>query len=360
MSPIEIGPRGLGFTLWSYRWQPGSKGPPPLLFIGGILIFISSIFLLILGPYVYKQHLLSTQGKLTTGIVSTKRMRQASDSGDSDTSYEVDYSFNTADGTKVEGNDTMDPDAWDQIKEGSSLQIEYVPIKPRINQIGVTSSVLFGYLAIVVASIVWLVGATLAGKGLLGRSSAPHSDATPEATPGEVETELPSFLKNRIGPATAFGTVILFVGAIFLLIGVVNLREERAFRTYGKTATAIVLTKSSHEEYDHQNNRETHYDLGYRFTTDDGKSVRGSAQVNWRTWRSIHERDPIQIVYLPQHPARNRLASDHPGFLLWIVSVLGTLLVGGGAILAGYGLIGTTRNRPKRARISAPRRSRSP
>src|SRR3981081_4048490 len=146
MSPI---------SLWSYQWHSGSKGPPPLLFIGGILIFISSIFFLILCPYVYDQHLLSTQGKVTTGIVIKKRMRQASDSGSSDTSYEGDYSFNTPDGTKVEGNDIMDPDAWDQINEGSSIQIEYVASKPRINQIGVTVSVLFGYLALVVASASW-------------------------------------------------------------------------------------------------------------------------------------------------------------------------------------------------------------
>src|ERR1700730_14940450 len=134
MSPI---------SLWSYQWHSGSKGPAPLVFIGGILIFISSIFLIILGPYVYDQHLLSTQGKVTTGIVIKKRMRQASDSGSSDTSYEVDYSFNTADETKVEGNDTMDPDAWDQINEGGPIQIEYVASQPRINQIGVTFSVLY-------------------------------------------------------------------------------------------------------------------------------------------------------------------------------------------------------------------------
>src|ERR1700730_5143465 len=117
MTPPEIGARGPGFTLWSYRWQSGSKGPAPLLFIGGILVFISSIFLLILGGEVYKQHLLSTQGKVTTGTVVKKMMRRASDSGSSDTSYEVDYTFTTADGIKVESNDTMDPDAWDQINE---------------------------------------------------------------------------------------------------------------------------------------------------------------------------------------------------------------------------------------------------
>jgi len=167
MSPVEIGPRGPRFSLWSYRWQSGSKGPAPLVFIGGVLIFISSIFLIILGPYVYEQHLLSTQGKITTGTVVKKLMHQASDSGNTDTSYEVDYSFLTAEGTKVEGNDTVDPDVWDQINEGGSVQIEYAASKPRINQIGVTSSVFFGYLALVAVppDVVTLIGPVVAPAG---------------------------------------------------------------------------------------------------------------------------------------------------------------------------------------------------
>ena len=156
MSPI---------SLWSYQWHSGSKGPPPLLFIGGVLIFISSIFFLILGPYVYDQHLLSTQGKITTGTVVKKLMHQASDSGNTDTSYEVDYSFLTAEGTKGEGNDTIDPDVWDQINEGGSVQIEYAASKPRINQIGVTSSVFFGYLALVAVPFLAAVALGWACRG---------------------------------------------------------------------------------------------------------------------------------------------------------------------------------------------------
>ncbi len=294
MSPIEIGPRRRGITLWSYKWQSGSKAPP-LIFIGGVLLFVSSIFLALMGSYVYRAHRLASEGKFATGTVVKKVMHQASDSGTSNTSYEVDYSFTTAEGLKVESNDTIDPDAWDQLKEGGPVQIEYAASKPRINQVGATSgAIIGGYVVVVLASVMWLVGATLAVKGLLGPWSAParsgkpatHADPGVVLNKGRVEVDLPPFLKDKVTPWTFFGTLLLICGAILLLIGVANLRQERTFRAEGKPATAIVLTKSSHQEYDQQNDTyQTHYDLDYRFTTDDGKSARGSAEVNWRMSR---------------------------------------------------------------------------
>src|ERR1017187_4814185 len=352
MSLFDGQPQRRGIRLWSYKWQSGSKAPP-LIFIGAILLFVGSIFIAIMGTYVYRAHRLASEGKFATGTVVKKVMHQASDSGTSNTSYEVDYNFTTADGRTLEGNDTIDPDAWDQLKEGGPVQIEYAASKPRINQVGATSGpLIIGYIVVVVASVIWLVGATLAVKGLRGPWSAParsgktatHADSGVVYDKGRVEVDLPPFLKDKVTPWTFFGTLLLICGAMFLLIGVANLRQERAFRAEGKPATAIVLTKSSHQEYDQQNDTyQTHYDLDYRFTTDDGKSARGSAEVNWRTWRSINERDAIRIIYLPMRPTRSRLASDHPGFFLWSVTVIGALLTGGGTILLGYSLFDTAR-----------------
>ena len=347
-------PQRSGIRLWSYQWQSGSKAPP-LLFIGGVLLFVSSIFIGFMGDFVYRAHRLASEGKFSTGTVVKKVMHQASDSGDSNTSYEVDYFFTTADGRKLEGDDKVDSDVWDQLKEGGPVQIEYAASKPRINQVGATGgAIIGGYIVVVLASVMWLVGATLAIKGLLGPWSAPAKRGKSERPAdsgvvhkrGGFEVELSPFLRDKMTPWTAFGSILLACGSIFLLIGAANLRQERAFRAEGRPATAIVLTKSSHQEYDQQNDSyQTRYDLDYRFTTDDGKSARGSAEVNWRTWRSINERDPIQIIYLPMRPTRSRLASDHPGFFLWFVTLLGATLTGGGVILLGYGLFDTARKR---------------
>jgi Protein of unknown function (DUF3592) len=158
-----------------------------------------------------------------------------------------------------------------------------------------------------------------------------------------VELGVPPFLKSA-GPLGLFSSIMIVIGAMFLLIGVANLYQEQAFRREGKTATGIVLAKSSRVEHDQQDDTyETHYDLDYRFTTDDGKSVRGSAEVSWTRWKSIHERDEIQIIYVSQRPSKNRLLANHLAFFLWFVSALGGALAGGGAILLGYGFFSTRR-----------------
>lgn len=181
MNPIERGPRRRGILLWrwQYTWQPKTNAQF-LLFAGAILLFISSIFLALMGNYVYRAHRLASEGKFATGAVVTKVMHQASENGTSNTSYEVDYVFTTADGIKIESNDTIDPDAWDQLKEGGPVQIEYASSKPRINEVGATSGpIIIGYIVVVVASVMWLVGATLAVKGLRGTWSVPARSGKP-------------------------------------------------------------------------------------------------------------------------------------------------------------------------------------
>jgi hypothetical protein len=353
MSLFDGQPQRSGIRLWSYQWQSGSKAPPLLLF-GGVLLFVSSIFIFFMGDYVYRARRLASEGKFSTGTVVKKVMHQASDSGDN-TSYEVDYVFTTADGRKLEGDDKVDPDVWDQLKEGGPVQIEYAASKPRLNQVGATgAAIIGGYIVLIVASAMWLLGATLAVKGLLAPRSTPAKGGKSETqadsgvvyNKGGFQVELSPFLKDEMTPWTAFGSIMLACGSIFLLIGAANLYQERTLSVKGKPATAIVLTKSSHQEYDQQNHTyQTHYDIGYRFTTDDGKSARGSAELNWRRWNSIHERDPIQIIYLPERPSKSRLASDHPALFLWLITLLGAALTGGGAILLGYGKFDTARKR---------------
>jgi hypothetical protein len=105
------------------------------------------------------------------------------------------------------------------------------------------------------------------------------------------------------------------------------------------TATAIVLTKSSRVKSGPQSahSQHTHNIVGYRFTTVDGTTVRGSDDVDLPTWQSIRERDPIQIVYLRDEPARSRLAnhsSSAPGRSV----MLGETLAAVGALFLSYGL----------------------
>lgn len=143
---------------------------------------------------------------------------------------------------------------------------------------------------------------------------------------------------------------MLIVGATMLYINVALLRQERLLHTEEMTATAIVLTKSSQIIYDQQSRSQSiEYDLGYRFTTQDGAPVSGSDEVNLRTWKSIRERDPIQIVYLPEHQATSRLVANDPGTSPRSTIVLGEALVAGGTLILSYGLFDVAQTR-RRAR----------
>jgi len=319
--------------------------------MGGLLLFVGSLFLLSMGNYAYNEYRLSSEGKLTEGIVVKKVLNQASDNGTSETSYAVDYTFTTPDGRKIAGHDTVDPDIWDQLQEGGPVQVDYAASKPDLNQIGPARGNSWGDFLFIcgvlgVGSVLWLLGAILTVKGLRARLSA-QAGIAPQAVFRQGTRVSRPFRQEILMPRTVFGGILLFIGAIFLLVSVFSLRKERAFRAEGRTAAGIVLTKSSHVEQDNQGNtQQIHYDIGYRFTTDDGISVKGSEEVNRRSWASIQERDQIQILYLPRHPSKNRLAADRPGFGPWLSTVLGGLLTGGGVILLGYGAFRRRVRRP--------------
>lgn len=338
---FNLTPSRSPITLWSFKWRPGSKTSPPLLQIGGILVFIGSVLILLMIQDAYKAHRLAVEGRLATGTVTQKVINRATDNSDSHTSYKINYSFTSADGRKIDGSDTVDPDVWDQLKEGDPVQIEYAAGQPQMNQIGPSAGIsILMAVMLGTGAILWVVGAVPAVKGLFSLSSALASRSArrlPTASSDSDASDQGSDdFRKPIDPVAVFGPVLAAVGAIFLLVGFANLSQERAFRSQGKIATAIILTKSSHEKYDHQSQTyETEYHVTYRFVTAEGRAVRGSREVDHVLWKSMRERDPIQIVYLASDPVHNRLASEHPGALLWIVTIIGGLLSLAGIVLTG-------------------------
>ena len=332
---------GAGFVLWGFRWQFRSRGAALLLF-GVVFLFISSIFLSLMAGASYKAHRLAGEGQLAAGTVIKKLLHPAGDNGTPNTWYEAAYTFTTRDGRKVETDATIDADHWDQIHEGGPVQVEYAASNPELNQIGKPQDgLVFIDSALVVAAAMWLVGATLAFKGLRGIWFA--------STHGGTEPTVAPVHNAGVRPWIAAATALFGSGAIFLLIGVVNLHQDRLFQSEGRTASAIVLTKSTHLQYDSKSKRQQNgYYLGYRFTTHDGSSVEGSDSVSLQQWNSIRERDSIEIVYLPESPTRNRLASDQPAIWLWMFSILGAALIVGGLIAVGYGFRGSLRKKRRR------------
>jgi hypothetical protein len=352
MSAFDRDRQGRGPFWFRYQWQIYSR-PAFFLFAGGVLLFLGFICVALLAKDTYHAHRLATDGRMATATVINKVVHRAADNGTSNTSYEINYRFTTADDRKVEGSDTVDPDTWERTADRGPVEVQYSASDPTINRVGVTSGVtVIALMFLIVGSALGLVGSTFAIKGLLALRASPESagsgasDTRSVASRGWTTVVGPPLLRFqvRVHPWIMIGSILLVCGVSFLLLNVLFVRQERLFHAEGVRATALVLTKSTRVIYNQQNGLlETKYDVGYRFTTQDGESVQGSDEVDWRTWKSFQEREPAQIVYLPDRPARNRLVAAHPGAAPWIANRLGGALAVGGALLLGCDIFHATR-----------------
>jgi len=310
-----------------------------LLFVAFVLLSLGGLFVALTARDTYYAYRLSTDGRMATATVAQKIVRRAGAKGTADTSYEVDYAFTAADGRKVDSSDTVDPDTWERIADRGPVEVQYSASAPSINRIGATAGVAaYAIVFLIVGSALGLIGAMLAVKGMLALR-APVLNSTASAAASKIDGPPRWQVRVKVSPWIIIGAILLIVGLSFRLIGELELREDRLYQAGGVTATAIVLTKSSRVKSGPQSahSQHTHNIVGYRFTTVDGTTVRGSDDVDLPTWQSIRERDPIQIVYLRDEPARSRLAnhsSSAPGRSV----MLGETLAAVGALFLSYGL----------------------
>ncbi len=338
-----------------YHGYFGSNGPA-LFIVGVVLMLLSALFVALVAKDVYRQQRLATEGLPAIGTVVRKTLHRANDQGTSDTSYELDYVFATAGGRRLRGSDTVDPTTWDAIVEGAQIPVEYAASRPTIQRIGGrVNPPMGGELLLAAASILGLCGAALGIKALClpwtaaARAAQTDSNTVLAGTPGPMLMKILAFLRRWVSPVTVGAVVALLMGAIFLLMGAIFLptglatvHQESLFRRAGETVSGTVLTKSVRRPGQGRGSS-THYDIGYRFITHAGISIQGSDDVSGELWRSIHERESIPILYLADQPHQNRLLANDPGTVPRIVSVLGAMFLGIGALLSGYFLWGSMR-----------------
>jgi len=294
------------------------------------------------GLWEYTAHDIAAHARVATATVTGKVLHTAGEPGYSKTAYEEDFAFRTAEGRRVEGKTRLSADAWERIKPGYTFQVTYAAGKPATYQIGTDTSTTVSDCVFLAVLAIWLVFLRLTIR-------TRHRQPSPRIAPaGAADTATnaprPDVAKPSInGPVRMGGAALTIVGAIFLLIGIVNLVGQGAFRTQGKAATAIVLTRSTVI-----GRNGTNYPLGVRFTTDEGQSIETSVGVDYATMTSLREHLPVKIIYAPEHPEQIRLASDDlftTFVFLWAVSALGGILAIGGAVMLSFGVLDARRER---------------
>jgi len=124
------------------------------------------------------------------------------------------------------------------------------------------------------------------------------------------------------------GLFLLAFGGIFLAIGWTFLHRESQYQLDGQLADGIVLTKAIERATRSSSSgrrTETHYNVGYRFKTLDGRLYEGEQDVSVSTWDGLREQEPVRVQYVASSPTTNRIASERA--------------TGSGYVFAGVGMI---------------------
>lgn len=317
------------------------------------ILFAFSMLIVFFGVSDYDAHRFATQARVATATVTRTVLHPAGIEGYASTIYDIDTVFTAEDGTRIESEDPLDDAAlargWDHLKMGDTIPVSYVAGNPHDHRMGTDISTRTADLILAGFAGIWLVlvalAVMLARRWRLAHRAAASRDGA--LAPASDDYPRPGRAVVSVSASTGFGIVLLLCGAILLLIGVVSLvatwSTDRAFRTQGKAATAIVLVMSTITN----KGGEISYRMLVRFATDAGNSAMARIRVDRATFSGLHEHYPINIIYLPAQPTQIRLPTDQPGPppVLWIMTGLAAALVAAGAILLGIGMSNAKRQR---------------
>ena len=126
-----------------------------------------------------------------------------------------------------------------------------------------------------------------------------------------------------------FGAAFLTGGLVCFLMGVSGVVKEAQFRSQSRLVTGVVLRKSI-QPASRQGNSSTKYELTYRFTTEDGKTIEGTDAVSVERWESLDVGSRFEIGYLPGKPQSSRAASSGGMETAIVAIVLGSIFAGVG------------------------------
>jgi hypothetical protein len=142
-----------------------------------------------------------------------------------------------------------------------------------------------------------------------------------------------------------FGGIWFVVGLPFAVIGIYVWTAEREFEREARVATGIVVSKDINHSRNKDGSTSTSYSVRYRFTPRGGRTLEGESGVDRDGWNRFAEREPIEIAYLPSDPSNNRVRGTSKMVLAWIFTGLGGLFTVAGAVILGFGIRSSVRDR---------------
>jgi hypothetical protein len=115
-------------------------------------------------------------------------------------------------------------------------------------------------------------------------------------------------------------------------VGVNRASLDARFAAQGRTVEGTVLAKEIRSS---SNGSSTTYRVDFRYSTEQGETVRASADIGGDVWDGLVERGPIEVAYLPDRPPAYRVPGQrNPDALLaYIFAIVGAVLATVGGFL---------------------------
>lgn len=147
--------------------------------------------------------------------------------------------------------------------------------------------------------------------------------------PDDTSMWLLSAIRRRLASETFGSEIFLAVGGVFLVVGILDLRETRRVRAEGELARGKVTGRHR------SGGRSTGYSLDVEFQTRAGVGVRLTQSVGRSRYERTRPGDTVPLHYLPSDPAVMKIGAtpqlDPRGF----IASLSTFILAGVIYLLG-------------------------
>lgn len=296
----------------------------PLIVFAVVFLFLGGLFVVIggsplLDAWRYRQ------AAATDAVVTSASLRPATDT--SGTEYELSYRAEI-DQRVHERTETVPVHVWERAKPGGVVRVAHLSGDPESVRVVTDSKENAQSLVFAVIGLLMLLAALISGRRAMRWREVPDEVSQP-VSPIAIPAHEPSYWPlARRSPRFWTGAIALLVATPLVVAGTLQVWEEWQFARHGVSADGMVLTKEIKLPGRNQQSRK--YDATYRVVLPEG-AFENRVRLSYADWARLKEREAVAVVYLPEHPASNRLAGSRPWLGAAFLMLLGSLFFSIGA-----------------------------
>ena len=293
----------------------------PVVVFGAACLLVGAILLFIGGGDVLERWRYA-RGTRAPAVTLDKLLRRAT--AGTNTSYDIQYRVNPADGPSFEQTESVGVHLWERVERGSPLAVDYLAGPPATARVardtpGQDRSAIAalggGALLISIAVITVFKGA--GPRRRVGHAGSVPPDAafgSAGTTPAAVVTGEAAFWRavERSWAVWLCG-LLLLVGLPLFAVGAFRFYDDWHFAREAVLTQGVTLTKEIKRGRNRANRTPSHkYEVTYRFSVS-GEPFEGRDQLSADDWLEVVEQAPIDVLYRPARPSSSHL----PGRNVW-------------------------------------------